>query len=76
MSLSSHKLKSLINQLETLEREKSDISDSLRQAFLMAKQEGFDPKILKQVLKIRKMKPHEVSEQEELLHLYLHTLEQ
>jgi uncharacterized protein (UPF0335 family) len=39
-----------------------------------AKGEGFDVKILRQVLRVRKMKPEERNEQEELLHLYLSAL--
>lgn len=48
--------------------------EDISEAFAEAKGEGFDLKILRAVLKIRKMNPQERQEQEELLHVYLTAL--
>jgi uncharacterized protein (UPF0335 family) len=64
------RLKSFVERLERLEDEKSDVADQIKDVFAEAKGEGFDIKILRQVLKLRKMKPHDRSEQEELLEVY------
>jgi uncharacterized protein (UPF0335 family) len=73
-SISSAKLRQYITELEALEDKKADIAEEMRQIWAHAKADGLDPKILRQVLKIRKMKPEEVSEQEELLTIYLNAL--
>lgn len=73
--LSSPKLKQIISQLENLEEQKGQIAEGIKEVFADARNEGFDIKILRQVLKIRKMKPEEVTEQEELLDMYLRALE-
>jgi uncharacterized protein (UPF0335 family) len=74
MSSSLYKLKQLIEQLENLEQQKTELSEDIRDILAGAKGEGFDIPTIKQVLKIRRMKPEEVSEKEELLHLYLNAL--
>jgi uncharacterized protein (UPF0335 family) len=48
--------------------------DAIREVFAEAKGNGFDVKIMKQVLKMRKMKQEELMEQEELLTIYLQAL--
>lgn len=76
MSISLEKLKQIIDGLEALELQKTEIVEEIRGAMAEAKGDGFDPKVLRQVLKIRKMKPEDLSEQEELLQLYLSALGQ
>lgn len=66
-----NQLKSLIEKIEALEAEKAEISNLIRDAFIEAKLGGYDPKIMKQVLKCRKMKKNEYLEQEQLLSTYL-----
>ncbi len=74
MSVSSDKLRSIIECLENLESRKEELMEEIRELMTQAKGEGFDVKILRQVLKIRKMKPEDISHQEELLSLYLNAL--
>lgn len=63
-------LKQLVDKIERLEDEKREVGEQLKEVFGQAKSEGFDVKILRQILKLRRMKPHDRSEQEELLDLY------
>ena len=72
--VSSAQLKSFIERIERLEDEKAAISEQIREVFAEAKGTGFDIKIIRQVIKIRKMETQERLEQEELLDLYLTAL--
>ncbi len=66
----SSMLKSIILKIEKLEDDKVNISEEIKDTFLSAKNEGFDPAIIKKVLKIRKMKPEKVQEEELLIQHY------
>ena len=72
--VSSAQLKSFIERIERLEEEKAAVSEQIREVFGEAKGMGFDVKIIRQVVKIRKMETQERLEQEELLDLYLSAL--
>jgi uncharacterized protein (UPF0335 family) len=72
--VSSGQLRQYIEKVERLEEEKAELMDAIREVFGEAKGNGFDVKIMKQVLKMRKMKQEELMEQEELLTLYLQAL--
>lgn len=74
--ISSEKLRQYIERLEYLEEQKTGLMEDISETMAEAKGEGFDVKVIRQVLKIRKMKPEERNEQEELLHLYLSALHQ
>jgi uncharacterized protein (UPF0335 family) len=72
--VSGAQLRQFIEKVETLEEEKAQISENIRDIFAEAKAQGFDVKIMRQVMKLRRMKQEDVAEQEELLDLYLHAL--
>lgn len=72
--ISAAQLRQYIEKIERLEEEKAELMDTIREAFAEAKGNGFDTKIMKQILKLRKMKHEEVAEQEELLDLYRQAL--
>lgn len=72
--ISSAQLKSFVERIEHLEEEKLVIGEQIREVFAEARGSGFDVKIIRQVLKIRKMETQERQEQEELLDLYLMAL--
>ncbi len=63
-------LKQYVERIERLEEEKKGIADDIRDAFAEIKNAGFDVKTVRQVLKLRKLQPHDRAEQEELLELY------
>ncbi len=67
-------LRSFIERIERLEEEKKTISDDIREVYAEAKVNGFDAKILRQVVRIRKLDKAERMEQEAILDLYLHAL--
>lgn len=71
---SGEQLRQYIARIEQLETEKAEIGEHIREAFAEAKTNGFDVKIMRQVLKLRKMKPNDREEQENLLDVYLHAL--
>ena len=68
------KLRQYIAQLEQLEIEKNQVAEHIKDVYTVAKSTGFDSKIIRQVLKIRKLDASKRQEQEELLDTYLHAL--
>ena len=64
------RLKSLIERVERLEEEKNNLLADIKEVFSEAKGLGYDPKIMKKVLIIRKMDIDERLEQEALLETY------
>lgn len=68
--VSAQDLKSYIERVERLEDEKNDISEAIKEVFAEAKSSGFEPKIMKQIIKIRKMDKDDLDEQEYLLETY------
>ena len=72
--VAGEQLRQVIERIERLEEEKAAIASDIRDVFAEAKGNGFDTKVIRQVLKIRKMEAAERQEQESLLDLYLHAL--
>jgi uncharacterized protein (UPF0335 family) len=68
------RLKSFIERIERLEEEKRALSGDLKEVYAEAKGTGFEPKIMRQIIKIRKMDKDEVDEEESLLDLYKRAL--
>jgi uncharacterized protein (UPF0335 family) len=64
-------LKSFIERIERLEEEKKALTDDIRDVYSEAKGTGFDVKVIRQIIKIRKMDKDELDEQEALLDTYL-----
>lgn len=69
------RLRSLIERIERLEEEKKSISLDIRDIFAEAKAIGFDVKIMRAVLKLRKMNAADREEQEYLLETYRKALD-
>lgn len=67
-------LKSLIERVERLEEEKKALTDDIKDVYSEAKSTGFDVKIMRQIVRIRKMNENDRQEQEALLDLYTHAL--
>lgn len=64
------RLRLLIERVERLEEEKKGIGDDIKDVYLEAKAVGYDVKIMKEVIKLRKMAPDDRREHETLLDLY------
>ena len=67
-------LRSFIERIERLEEEKKALSDDIRDVFAEAKGNGFDTKVMRQVIRLRRKEPAERQEEEAILDLYLHAL--
>ena len=72
--IAADQLKSYVERIERLEEEKAALQADMREVFAEAKANGFDTKIMRQVLKLRKMDRDDRQEQEHLLELYKRAL--
>jgi uncharacterized protein (UPF0335 family) len=68
------RLRLLIERIERLEEEKKGIADDIRDVYAEAKAVGYDPKIMRQIVRLRKMKPDDRSEMELVLETYKNAL--
>ena len=73
--LAVDRLRSLIERIERLEEEKAAIASDIRDIFAEAKSAGFDVKIMRTVIKLRKMNAADRDEQEFLLETYRKALD-
>jgi len=74
IGIARDQLKSVIERIERLEEEKQAIADDIKEVYAEAKGNGFDTKIIRQVIRIRKQDSAERQEQEALLDVYLAAL--
>tara|TARA_R110001606_G_scaffold290903_1_gene438765 strand:- start:525 stop:770 length:246 start_codon:yes stop_codon:yes gene_type:complete len=63
-------LRSLIERIERLEEEKAALAEDIREVFAEAKGNGFDVKIMRQIIRLRKMEPGDRQELEALIETY------
>ena len=73
-SVSATELRQFIEKVEHLEDEKTELQNQIKEVLGEAKAQGFDTKIMRQVIRMRKMKKEELLEQQELLDMYTHAL--
>ena len=71
---SQAQLRQYIEQIERLEEEKAALGADIRDKFAEAKAVGFDPKIMKKCISIRKKPKAETEEEQAVLDVYLHAL--
>lgn len=67
-------LRSIIERVERLEQEKAEIAEQIKEVFNEAKGNGFDVKVLRKVIRIRKQDRAKRQEEEAILDLYLSAL--
>lgn len=72
--VASERLQSFIDRAERLEEEKKNLMDDIKDVFAEAKATGFDVKILREILRLRKLDKADRQEQEHLLDLYKRAL--
>lgn len=70
----NNQLKAFIERLERMESEKEAIASDIKEIYAEAKGTGFDTKIIREVIRIRKQDPNERSEREAILDTYLRAL--
>lgn len=73
-NISAERLRSLIERIERLEEERKAIASDIKDIYAEAKSAGFDVKVMRQIIRIRKQEPAEVEEQETLLDVYRRAL--
>ena len=73
--IASERLRTIIERIERLEEEKAALAEDIREIFSEAKAAGFDVKILRQVIRLRKLDSSDRQEQEAILDLYKRALD-
>jgi uncharacterized protein (UPF0335 family) len=73
-SFAKDQLKSIVERIERLEEEKQALADDIKEVYAEAKGNGFDTKVLRTVIRLRKQDSNERAEQEAVLDLYMHAL--
>jgi uncharacterized protein (UPF0335 family) len=69
-NVTDDRLRLLIERVERLEEEKKGIADDIRDVYAEAKAVGYDAKIMREIVKLRKMKPDDRAERDAILELY------
>jgi len=72
--VAGEQLRAFVERIERLEEERKALADDVKDVYAEAKANGFDTKILRQVVRLRKQETNERLEQEALLDLYLAAL--
>jgi uncharacterized protein (UPF0335 family) len=69
-SIAADELRLLIERIERLEEEKKAIADDVKDVYGEAKSRGYDAKIMRQIVRLRKMETHDRQEMEAILDTY------
>ncbi|RYE06005.1 MAG: DUF2312 domain-containing protein [Rickettsiaceae bacterium] len=64
-----------ISRIERLEIEKADLAEDIKEIYAEAKATGFDTKIMKQIIKLKKLDKAKLAEEEAILELYMQALD-
>jgi uncharacterized protein (UPF0335 family) len=72
--IAADRLKSFIERIERLEEERKALSNDIKEVYAEAKGTGFDVKIMRQVIRLRRMDKDDLDEQETLLDVYRRAL--
>jgi len=73
-NVSAEQLRLFIERIERLEEEKKGVADDIKDVYAEAKATGFDSKIMRQIVRLRKMEKHARDEQDALLETYRNAL--
>jgi uncharacterized protein (UPF0335 family) len=68
--VSGKRLKSFIERVERLEEEKAGLADDIKEVYAEAKGTGFEPRIMRRLIKLRKMDIEKRREEDELMEIY------
>ncbi len=69
-NIAGDRLRSIVDRIERLEEERKALGNDIKDIYGEAKSAGFDVKVLRQLIRIRKQEPAEIEEQETLLDVY------
>ena len=76
VGLAGDRIRSFVERIEQLELELQELSEGKKEVFAEAKNEGFDVKILREIIKLRKQDKDEREEQETLLDVYMRAMDE
>ena len=75
VGIATDRLRSLVERIENLEEEKANIASDIKEIYAEAKGTGFDTKIIRMIIQLRKMDQTDRQEQEQILDLYKRALD-
>ena len=73
-SVTADELRQFIERFEQLESEKADVAEQQKELMAEAKGRGYDTKVMKKVIALRKRKPDEIAEEEAIMEMYMAAL--
>ena len=76
VGIPGNRIRSFVERIEQIENEIKDLNDAKKEVFSEAKGEGFDVKILKEIIKLRKQDQDERDEHESLLDVYMRAMDE
>jgi uncharacterized protein (UPF0335 family) len=74
-SIPGGRIRSFVERIEHLDTELQELNEQKKEVFAEAKSEGFDVKVLKEIIKLRKQDKDERDEHETLLEMYMRAME-
>ena len=72
--VAAERLRSFVQRIERLEEDKAGLAQDLKEVYAEARGEGFDVKVMRKLISLRKRDPRQRREEDELLELYLSAL--
>ena len=75
VGIAGGRIRSFVERIEHIEAEIAELSEGKKEVFAEAKGEGFDIKVIKEIIKLRKQDQDERDEQETLLDLYMKAMD-
>lgn len=72
--IAADQLRSVIERIERLEEEKKALQEDIKEVYAEAKGNGFEPRIIRQLIRLRKKEKSERQEEENLLEIYMHAI--
>ena len=75
VTIAGGRIRSFVERIENLDTELAELNEQKKEVFAEAKAEGFDVKILKEIIKLRKQDEEERDERESLLDLYMRAMD-
>ncbi|OUD10595.1 hypothetical protein BVC71_03635 [Marivivens niveibacter] len=69
-SVASQELRQFIERVERLEAEKKDIAEGIKEVMAEAKGRGYDTKVMRKVISLRKRDANDIAEEEAILDMY------
>ena len=76
VGIPGNRIRSFVERIEQIETEIKDLNEAKKEVFAEAKGEGFDVKILKEIIKLRKQDQDERDEHDSLLDVYMRAMDE